>query len=272
MPTFAVNDGTGFQLNYEVIPGILPENTIFLHGNLASNRWWYPAQEAWARKAKGKNYKGSMILVEFRGCGQSSAPKNEKEVSMHTFANDFLALIEKENLAPLNIVGHSTGGLIAAMMMAKAPQYFRKGIFLDPVGATGVKFDDSMTAAFEQMKVNKELVAMVLGSTIYNNDPNSDFFRQIVVEDAFHAVKTVGAGVLKALDGLDVRSECAKIGHPVLVLHGEHDNLLSMADSQAMAAMMKNAKFEVVKGHGHCTNAEDPSLFTDIVDSFAFSH
>lgn len=270
MALHAVGDGTGFELNYEIIPGILPENTIFLHGNLASNRWWYPAEQVWARKAKGKDYKGSMIMAEFRGCGKSSAPRGQHDIDMHLFAQDFISLIEKENMGPLNIVGHSTGGLIAALMLAKAPQLFRKAVLLDPVGATGVKFEDSMTAAFEQMKVNKDLVALVMGSTIYNNDANSDFFRQIVVEDAFHAVNTVGAGVLKALDGLDVRNECAKIGHPVLVLHGEHDQLLPMADSQAMASLMKNAKFEIVKGHGHCANAENPSYFTDLVDSFAF--
>ena len=127
-----------------------------------------------------------------------------------------------------------------------------------------------MTEAFDQMKENKELVAMVMGSNIYNNDANSDFFRQIVIEDAFHAVNTVGAGVLKALDKLDVREECSKIAHPVLVLHGEHDQLLPMADSQALAALMSNGKFQIIEGHGHCTNAENPERFTQLVDNFAF--
>lgn len=258
------------HVNYEVIPNILPENTVFIHGNLASNRWWYPAEQAWRRKNQGKEMRGSMILVEFRGCGKSTAPQSQADVDMHLFAKDFISLIEEKGLGPVNVVGHSTGGLIAALMLEKAPQLFRKAVLLDPVGATGVKFHESMTEAFEQMKSSKELVSVVMGSTIYNNDPKSDFFNQIVVEDAFHAVKTVGVGVLKALDGLDIRQECSRIGHPVLVLHGEHDNLLPMDDSKAMAGLMKNSKFQIISGQGHCTNAENPSAFVDLVDSFAF--
>jgi pimeloyl-ACP methyl ester carboxylesterase len=272
MPTFQVNDGTGFELNYEVIPGVLPETTLFIHGNLASNRWWYPAQEIWAKKAKGQNLQGSMILAEFRGCGKSSKPRGQQDIDMHLFARDFNALVENLNLGPIHVVGHSTGGLIAALMLAKAPHLYNKAVFLDPVGATGVTFQDTMTAAFEQMKANKELVAMVMSSTIHQNDPTTDFFRQIVIEDAFHAVNTVGAGVLKALDGLDVREECSKIMHSVLVLHGEHDQLLPIEDSKAMAGLIKNAKFQIIEGHGHCTNAENPAKFTELVESFAFSH
>ena len=272
MKTFEVNDGSGFKMNYEVIPGVLPETTLFLHGNLASNRWWYPAEKIWSQKAKGQNLKGSMILAEFRGAGKSSAPRGQEDICMHRFAEDFIALVESLNLGPIHLVGHSTGGLIAALMLAKAPQLFKKAIFLDPVGATGVTFQDAMTEAFEQMKVSKELVEVVMGSTIHNNDPKSDFFRQIVVEDAFHAVKTVGVGVLRALDRLDIRGECSKITHPVLVLHGEHDQLLPMADSQAMAKLIPNGKFQIIEGQGHCTNAENPAKFTELVESFAFCH
>lgn len=267
---FKVNDGTGFVMNYEVIPNVLPTTTLFVHGNIASNRWWYPSAEIFKKQAEGKGYKGSMIMAEFRGAGQSSAPRADSEVDMHRFANDFNSLLESLSLDPVHVVGHSTGGLIAAMMMAKKPDLFAKGIFLDPVGAGGVKFDESMIAAFDQMKVNKELVGIVLGSTIHNNNPDGEFFRQILVEDAFKAVKSVGHLVLKALDGLDVRAEIRTIDKPVLVLHGEHDQLLPMEESKAIAHSIPGAKFEIIPGHGHCTNVESPEDFVKIVKSFLF--
>ncbi|MDG0817269.1 alpha/beta fold hydrolase [Bdellovibrio svalbardensis] len=258
------------MVHFEVIENVVPENVLFVHGNLASNRWWYPAQEVWKKQAEGKNFKGALIFAEFRGCGKSPAPADASEVNMHTFAKDFISLVKKLNRGPVHVVGHSTGGLIAALMLAKEPSLFKKAVLLDPVGAQGVTFDRSMIAAFEQMKVDKNLTAVVIGSTIHNNNAEAEFFKNVIVEDAFHAVKSVGHWVLEALDGLDVREELGAVSHDVLVLHGEHDQLLPKADSEAMAKLFSRGKFQIIEGQGHCANVESPEKFVSITQSFLF--
>ena len=258
------------MINYEIKESAVPEDIFFIHGNLASNRWWYPAEEVWLKEAKGKNYAGSLIYAEFRGCGKSSAPKDLSGVDMQLFAADFIEVLRKLNRGPVHVVGHSTGGLIAALMLAEAPELFKKAVLLDPVGAQGVTFDPSMIAAFEQMKLDKNLTAAVIGSTIHNNNPHADFFRSVVVEDAFQAVKSVGHWVLEALDGLDFREKMRSIKNEVLVLHGEHDRLLPMRDSQALADLFSQGKFAVIPDQGHCANIESPAKFVKMVRSFVF--
>jgi 3-oxoadipate enol-lactonase len=256
------------NISYEKTDGLLPLNTVFIHGNLASNRWWYPTEDVLKEQAKSQKLTGSMVMMEFRGCGHSTPPNSQADVDMHLFAKDFIELIENLNLGQVNLVGHSTGGLIAALMMAKAPHLFNKAILLDPVGARGVKFEESMTAAFEAMKSSRELVATVMASTIYECKQDSDYFHQVIVEDAFSSVKNVGAGVLKALDGFDARAELATVQTPVLVLHGEHDQLLPIQDSKDLAAIMPAAEFKVIQDHGHCANVENPARFVGILTSY----
>lgn len=269
MALFTTNENV--KINYDLFPNLVPTTTLFLHGNLASNRWWMPTVEVLRKQKGSQELKGNVICAEFRGCGGSSSPKTDDEVTMKNFANDFVQMLRSLNLGKINLVGHSTGGLIAAMMLAEAPELFNKAFLLDPVGAEGVKFDNNMIQAFEAMKVDKNLTGVVIGSTILNNDADSQYFKEIIVEDAFHSVKAVGHLVLKALDGLDVRESLKTVKHPVKVVHGELDVLLSREESEKLAALMPNAKFEVLPGCGHCANVEKPGLFVEKFSQFLYA-
>lgn len=259
-----------YQISYEIFPNLVPQTTLFIHGNLASNRWWMPTVEI-LKKENNSSNQGQVICAEFRGCGLSEAPRSDADVSMDAFATDCIDLIRSLKLSqPINLVGHSTGGLIAALMLAKAPELFSKAFLLDPVGAEGVKFNTEMIQAFEAMKVDKNLTAVVIGSTIYNNDASAAFFNEIIVEDAFKGVKAVGHLVLQALDGLDVRETLKHVKHPVKVVHGEFDNLLSKDESEKLAQVLPRGEFEVLPGCGHCANIENPKLFVKTFSNFLY--
>ncbi len=45
-----------------------------------------------------------------------------------------------------------------------------------------------------------------------------------------------------------------------------------MKDPAQISKLMKNGKFQIIEGQGHCTNAENPEKFTELVESFAFCH
>jgi pimeloyl-ACP methyl ester carboxylesterase len=263
----------GLKLHYQTVDNILPETTVFLHGNVASNRWWIPAQDVFYKESKGRNYAGKMICIEFFGCGKSDAPRTPDDLNMVALATEFNSLIAKNFPdQKVNVVGHSTGGFIAAAMTALNPELFKKAVLLDPVGAKGLVLDDNIKAGFRAMAADKNITAMALGATIHGNDPESDFFKKVIVEDGFSAVQKIGYWVVEAFHNLDATALMKNSTTSTLVLHGEYDNLLSKDASEELAVKyLKNAKFEVVPGHGHCMNVENPKDFVSKISGFLFS-
>lgn len=265
---FEIDSSHHLQMHYEIIKNVVPRTTFFIHGNLASNHWWYPYLNELTPTDK---HSGHVILAEFRGCGKSSPPHSASEVNMTQFAQDFLKLIHHLKLQErIHLVGHSTGGNIAAIMLATAPELFHRAVLLDPVGPRGVTFDDKMIATFERMKLNKQLVGSVLGMTIYKNR-ETDFFKKIITDDGFTAVKAVGHLILKAFDGFNIVDKVKTIPHPTLVLHGEFDNILAMSESQYMAELIPHGQFYQIPNQGHCLNLENPGLFKNLLHSFLFA-
>ena len=260
-------------MNYEVIADLVPQTTLFIHGNLASNRWWHPSVDRLRAKYPSQlNHRGKVILAEFRGCGESSVPQTENEISMEIFAADFISLIKSQNWGCINLVGHSTGGLIVAYMLAKAPELFNQAVLLDPVGANGIStFNSMLKNIFLRMKDNRPLVSVVMSATIYQSQEQNDFFQSVIVEDAFTSVKNVGHWVLQALSNLDSKAIYQSISHRVLVLHGEFDELIPIDDSKEVARLISKAEIQIIPRRGHCANVEDPELFIKIMTEFLFN-
>lgn len=258
----------GVELHYEIIEGMIPADTIFLHGNLASNTWWRPAVEVWAGRSRGPQ-PGRIILAEWRGCGKSSGPGLEKDLEPNVLGADCNALLEHIGVKKARFVGHSTGGLIGLAAMSQRPDLYERALLLDPVSHRGVQFPPEMFAAFTQMSQERAFCEAVILGTIFQAQV-SDALKDQIVADAFGVHPLIWHGVPKALDKTDITADLAKVKQPVLVLHGEHDNLLPKEMSQELAKLLPNGRFYEIPGRGHSTNIEDPSLFVKLASEFLF--
>jgi pimeloyl-ACP methyl ester carboxylesterase len=244
---------------YKRFESLSKQDILFIHGNLASSRWWNPALGEW--KKQGAIGRGELIFADWRGCGENPDWASDRQFSLEDLAKDYLALLKELGKEEVAVVGHSLGGLIALQMMALEPRRISRAALLDPVGAKGVVFDDSMYEAFRQMAASRELTQTVILSTIRDQRHLTPDFNEQITDDAFKAVKGIGSSVLEILKTVDLTAAAARIKIPTLILHGGHDQIIPLTDSESLAATMPNARLEVLPEAGHCWNVEDPQAF-----------
>ncbi len=255
---------SNFEMHYEIVENAMDLDTLFIHGNVASNTWFYPAAELF--KSEGHK-KGRMIMAEWRGCGKSSAPASEAELNPRVLAQDYIDLCSQLEIKKANMVSHSTGGIISLLAMSMRPELFVKSFLLDPVGPTGVKFSEAHLEAFTAMSKDRAFCELVMAGTIQGVDTSSSIFQKIV-DDTFHCAPQIWHGVPHALQNLDVTAEMKKVTQPVLIVHGESDPVLPIEASRELAKTLPNARFFEAKGHGHSLNLENPKLFVQLVNEF----
>src|SRR4051794_17984201 len=232
-----------FRMHYEVFEGIVPRDTLVIHGNLASNKWFYPAVARWRLNSAKDNHllPGRLILAEWRGCGKSSPPNSRDELNLQTLANDYIELIKYLGLKKISVIGHSTGGAIALLAMARAPQLFDRAILVDPISAKGTEFNQTVLDGFSRMSADRDFCAAKIGATIHENEKDSALFDSIV-EDAFNVASENWLGVPYHLSTLDITTEVKSVEHPVYILHGEFDGVLPIEGSRELEKLLPNGK------------------------------
>ena len=255
------------QSNVEVRKNTAPRDILFVHGNLASKRWWYPVAEmAESRFKKMGATPGSMILADMRGHGQPDMIV-PGDVSVEEIVKDFIHTTEQNNLKNVLVVGHSAGGLISALLMARRPDLFTGAVLIDPVGPTGLKnVPEDIEDKYKMMANDRGIASYVVGLTIFNNDGEKEFFKTTIMDDSMAALQAAGVSLVKALMGIDYSAEISKVKHPVVIFHGTHDWVLDQANATDYQKLMVNSKFVNLPDNGHCMNFENPErLLEEIV-------
>jgi 3-oxoadipate enol-lactonase len=209
------------------------------------------------------------IAAEWRGCGKTTGLETESELNLEALAEDYNALLRFLGAKDVCALAHSTGGPIALYAMRAEPELYSRALLLDPVGATGVQFGPETYTALTAMSQNRAMCEAVMTASIRNFVEDRDFL-EAVVDSAFGVHPLVWHGVAKMLHRADFRAELPFIPHPVLVLHGENDQILPRAASVALANGLPQGKYMELPGRGHSTNVEDPALLVHHMNQFLF--
>jgi 3-oxoadipate enol-lactonase len=252
-----------FSISYED-HGTGP-SLLFIHG--------YPLhRQLWAGQSENLSDIARVIVPDLRGHGDSGA--GFAPHTMETFARDCFDLTEKLGIsAPLIVCGLSMGGYIAMAMLCMHPERIA-GLILT---ATRSAADSSEARAnrdkaiqLAQTQGAKPIIDSILPRMLSQKTLAS---RPEIVHNAHEIMSAISVDtIIKDLQGMKERPDStallAKSSQATLIIHGEDDQIVPLAEAQALQQVIPRAKLTVIPEAGHLLNLEQPHLFNAAIQKF----
>jgi len=261
MSTITVKDGT--TIYYKDWGSGQP--IVFSHG-------WPLTADDWDGQMLFFGQQGHRVIAhDRRGHGRSSQTWDGNE--MDTYADDLAALFEALDLNNAIMVGHSTGGgevarylgrygskrVAKAVLISAVPPLMLK-TEKNPGGLPISVFDDLRAAlAANRAQFYKDITLPFYG---YNRPGAkiSDGIREHWWLQGMLGGVKAHYDCIKAFSETDFTEDLKKIDLPVLVMHGDDDQIVPIGAAGLMSAkILKNATLKVYPGFPHgmpTTNAE----------------
>ena len=226
-----------------------------------------------------------VVTFDGRGCGRSDRPAEAEAYSHLEFAADTIAVLDATDTPDAVLVGLSCGTLWGVQVAADRPDRVRGLIFLGPQVPLAPTLPDRTVYPFAERLDTTE------GWAKYNRyywleggyrDFLEFFARRGCTEP--HSTKQIEDIVEWALDiepatlvasdeGLDAcglasfRSVCQRVRAPVMVIHGDGDELAHHARGVALATVT-GGELVTVAGGGHFLQAREPVLVNRLIKRF----
>lgn len=264
MPYVITPDGT--EIFYKDWGPMDAQPLVFHHG-------WPLSADDWDNQMMfflGKGYR--VIAHDRRGHGRSTQTDTGNE--MDTYAADVIALASALDLKDAVHIGHSTGGGEVARYVARSePRRVAKAVLIgavppimvqsetNPEGLPFEVFDDfrAQTAANRA-----QFFLDVPNGPFYGYNRGGATVDQGVIWNWWRQGMMGGIKAhydcIKAFSETDFTEDLKAIDVPVLVMHGDDDQIVPYADSAPKAAaLLRNGTLKTYPGlpHGMCTTHPD---------------
>jgi non-heme chloroperoxidase len=238
---------------------------VFSHG-------WPLHSDAWDAQVLFFGQHGYRVIAhDRRSHGRSTQTWSGND--MDTYADDLAALLAELNLKDAILVGHSTGGGEVVRYLGRhGSACVRKAVLIGAVPPVMLKSEKNPggqpRSAFDAMRVGfesdrpqffRDLSLPFYGYNIpkakISEGMRENFWRQGMVGGVKGEFDCI-----KAFSETDFTEDLGKIDLPVLVMHGDADQIVPFADSGALTAkLVKHATLKLYPGfhHGMCQTHAD---------------
>jgi non-heme chloroperoxidase len=262
MGTITTKDGT--EIFYKDWGSGQP--IVFHHG-------WPLSADDWDNQMLFFVHQGYRVIAhDRRGHGRSTQTDTGHE--MDTYADDVLQLVEALDLRDAIHIGHSTGGGEVARYLGRhGTSRAAKAVLIGAVPPIMVKSEKNPGGLPIEVFDGFRTALAANRAQLYIDIPTGPFYgfnrsgakvSQGIIDNWWRQGMMGGTNAhyecIKAFSETDFTEDLKKIDIPVLVMHGDDDQIVPFADSAPLSVkLLKQGTLKVYEGlpHGLCTTHPD---------------
>ena len=196
-----------------------------------------------------------LILPDLRGFGQSKS--HDVDFSLSNMADDIAELLDRLGLRQVLMAGHSMGGYVALAFVRSYPdRLLGVGLIASQTNADTLEKKESRYLTLKQVEHSGvEIIAGSMAGKL-TSDP------QLQAELHGIIMSQPKAGIENAIRALAERPDqnllLDTLRIPLLVIHGESDELIPVKRAVEVSEAAANAKLVVIPNIGHMPMLEAP--------------
>lgn len=237
---------------------------LFLHGLLQN-------ADCFSLLAKNLQKHYEIIMPDARGHGLSSHPK--KGYNYETLAIDVIKLTKALKLKNPILMGHSMGGMTAALAASENPFLFSKVVLVDPAFLSQKQQEEVL----ESNLVQEHQKILNNSKEEYLNNLLKRHQNKRPLELIQHFLEARFQTALEAFDIFrspypSFESIMQKLKVPCLLITGDTTPVISYKLAQKLLQMNSLLKYERIEKAGHAVLYDQPLAFCKLVHSFIQSH
>ena len=244
---------------------------VFLHGFTGS-------KESWLRLGRGLAVERRVLAVDLPGHGKSSAPADARQYGMPQVCAHLAGMLDQMEIERIDLVGYSMGGRLALYFALESPLRVRSlvlesaspGLQSEDERKLRRQSDEALADRIEQDGVDAfvrewehlplfasqagldEVTRLELRAQRLDNRPLG----------LANSLRGMGSGVQPSLWNC-----LGELRIPVMLVAGAKDEKF-LALNQRMAAMISQARLEIVPEAGHTVHLEQPGVYESLLRDF----
>jgi pimeloyl-ACP methyl ester carboxylesterase len=249
---------------------------VFVHGLSGSWPNWLEQMPVLAATNR-------VIAMDLPGFGHSPMP--DETITISAYARMLDGLLGKLGVSAATVVGNSMGGFVASELAIAFPQRVERLVLVSPAGLSTYQHRDVQRAE-PFLRRAAPMLALYTGWTAGHSDwiSRRRGLRNMTLgfvarhpsrlPAALAAEQLRGAGkpgflqALKANIDYPISERLPEIACPTLIVWGEDDKVIPVADAQLFEELIPNSRKVVYRDTGHVAMLERPAAFNELLRDF----